>query len=409
MNYNIINLHHTIFMLLPLLFFEVPSFAFSTTTTTVQGLRIRSSSLISASPVTVSGDVVVAVHDDDTTTTTAGDDEDDLDSLLSEVLFRTSFFMETDYSHRVENDALRELFQFCVDCVRTGNSTIQQAGRGLFATRPIKKHTIVAFYPVHCIGCKFTASGLTQSVQIDSSEVIKHESSQYAVFAFSDEEPMLCGVNLKRQFGNDVRLYIDMNPSLELPKGWYGGLINDGSIVESLDDWTYYKRSLEKQNTVLVPFSTLPFHVAVTTRDVRPGEELFVCYGYNYWKNLLPERKDEDGIDDTSIAGLLSEQERLVVDEIQKARNGIRTPKYEEASHVLHRIFNYEMSSERPPPIITPPILWNYAAENERTARTGTFFLLRRQLKIVPQKLSQWKKDIINKALPTSKGKRKAS
>jgi hypothetical protein len=207
-----------------------------------------------------------------------------------------------------------------------------------------------------------------------------------------------------------------MNPSLELPKGWYGGLINDGSIIESLDDWTYYKRSLEKQNTVLVPFSTLPFHVAVTTRDVQPGEELFVCYGYNYWKNLLPERKEEDEIDDTTIAGLLSEQERLVVDEIQKARNGIRTQKYEEASHVLHRIFNYEMSSVRPPPI-TPPILWDCAAANEQPISKEKFFLLRRRrrrikirpsLSIVPQTLSQWKKDII-KALPTSKGKRTES
>lgn len=106
--------------------------------------------------------------------------EDDLDNLLSETLFRMSFFMETDYLERVETEKLRNLFRTCREVCEIKDSTIPQAGRGLFASQDIPKHTIVAFYPVHCVGFKFP-SGICQSVQAAAMEgdqiMIDHEKS----------------------------------------------------------------------------------------------------------------------------------------------------------------------------------------------------------------------------------------
>ena len=182
--------------------------------------------------------------------------EDDLDSLLFETLFRISFFMETDYLERVKNTKLRNLFRTCREICEIRDSTIPQAGRGLFALQDIPKHTIVAFYPVHCLGFKFP-SGLCQSVQkTEMDQMIDHEKSQYNLFSYGNR-PLL-GVDAQEEFNNG-KLYVDMNPAYSLPNGWYAGLINDGATVQHFGDQDYYPKSRSRQNIELIPFSTSPF------------------------------------------------------------------------------------------------------------------------------------------------------
>jgi len=47
-----------------------------------------------------------------------------LDGLYREALYRVAFFMETDFLLRVENEALRTLFQTCVDSVYFTSMTL---------------------------------------------------------------------------------------------------------------------------------------------------------------------------------------------------------------------------------------------------------------------------------------------
>lgn len=276
---------------------------------------------------------------------------DDLDDLLSEVLFRMSFFMETDYLERVENDALRNLFQACRTVCEIRESTIPQAGRGLFALQDIPKHTIISFYAVHSVGFKFP-SGLCQSVQVLDQEEqrIDHERSQYNLFSYGNR-PLL-GVDAQEEF-NNAKLYVDMNPTYSLPDGWYGGLINDGAIVKHVGDLDYYSNSRSKQNIELIPFSTAPFHVAVTTRKVKAGEELFASYGYRYWKNGLYLNDNNDNDESEKFIKALNKQENLVIEEIYSTLQAVKT-KYAEESWVLGQLFDHEMTSQRPPPIRPP-------------------------------------------------------
>ncbi len=293
-----------------------------------------------------------------------GIDEENLDALFQEALFRMSFFMETDYLLRVKNEQLQNLFQTCVDSVYIHPSTIPQAGRGLFAKVDIPKGTIIAFYPVHCIGLKFE-SGLCNSLQLSESnsneDLIDVQSSAYALFSLANRE--LCGVDLQTEFKNS-RLFVDMNPAKDVREGWYCGLINDAAVVRYQGDLEYYVNSRGRQNVEIVPFSTAPFQVGVTTKDIKADDELFVSYGYNYWMNKLTLDKDNTTVkngDSQNSAGdddwepkpvEIEEQENDAMIEIFVAVDNVEE-KYEEASWVLAQVFN-GMNSEKPPPLIPP-------------------------------------------------------
>eukprot|EP00980_Cylindrotheca_fusiformis_P008332 scaffold1750_cov108-Cylindrotheca_fusiformis.AAC.3 len=282
-------------------------------------------------------------------------EEDDLDILLDEALFRFSFFMETDYLRQVENAALRDLYTSCIDLVHVQNSTIPQAGRGLFASRDIPKHTIVTFYAAHCIGCKFPTTGLCHSVQMmmttsdENINPIEFENSQYTLFSIGNRP--LCGVDLVNNF-NGAQLFVDMNPSIPCREGWYGGLINDATKVSFPGDLDYYPTSRSQRNVEIVPFSTAPFQVAITTRDVAKGEELFASYGYNYWANNRLDRNNNNS-DDNLFATRLEAQENQALDEIMHMMEVANT-KYAEASWILHHVFDHGMNSQQPPSTTVP-------------------------------------------------------
>lgn len=151
-----------------------------------------------------------------------------------------------------------------------------------------------------------------------------------------------------------------MNPTYSLSDGWYAGLINDGATVRQFGDQDYYPQSRSNQNIELIPFSTAPFHVAVTIKDVQAGEELFTSYGYRYWENAL--RNSNGMIDhdhnneeeqDEKFKEILADQESQVVEDIHSTLNAINL-KYSEESWVLGQIFDHEMTSEKPPSLSPP-------------------------------------------------------
>mmetsp|Transcript_34428 Transcript_34428/g.83573 ORF Transcript_34428/g.83573 Transcript_34428/m.83573 type:complete len:305 (-) Transcript_34428:38-952(-) len=299
-----------------------------------------------------------------------------------------SFFMETDYLTQVDNHALREMFQFCRESVEVRNSTIPLAGRGLFATQDIPKHTIVALYATHCVGVKFP-SGICQSVQVSNGEVseINHDKSQYSLFTYGDRR--ICGANLQEDF-NGAKLFVDMNPAIECTEGWYGGMLNDGAIVEYPGDLDYYEKSRSKMSVELVPFSTAPFHVGVTTRDVKKGDELFVSYGYNYWtratNNYLSKENGASLQEVEKFTASLHEQETQVVSDIARILDIVEL-KYQEESWVLGQIFDHGMNSERPPLIQAPIFEPEPSAVEEEKGGGGIRKRLRRKIKELVRKV----------------------
>ena len=277
--------------------------------------------------------------------------EDELDALLKEALFRMSFFMSTDYLFKTKNRALRSLFETCIDSVYISDSTIPEAGRGLFAGKDIPKGTIIAFYPVDCIGFKF-GTGLCNSVQLaeNQNEMIDVESSSYALFSLVNRN--LCGVDLLHEYDYDGRLFVDMNPNNTLNPGWYCGLMNDAATVQCHDDLNYYPKSRSYQNVEIVPFSTAPFQVGVTTKFVKEGEELFVSYGYSYWYNRFLMNED-DTLNQWKLKSKAIEDQEYEA-EIQMYKTVDSTEEqYKEESWILSYIFN-NMSSFEPPPDILP-------------------------------------------------------
>ncbi len=223
--------------------------------------------------------------------------EQDLERVFDDVLFRMLFLMQRQAFLNVPNTAVRDMFQTCIESVEIANSTKPSAGRGLFATRDIPKGTIISFYPIHSIGCKFD-SGSCLSVQIaESSEaMIDVEKSAYALYSLV-ERPLL-GIDLMKEYPNHhPKLFVDMNPKARLYDGWFCGLINDSTIVTFLGDTDYYRISRgDQRNVEIIPFSRVaPFQVGVTTRPVKKGEELFVSYGYNYWANQLRIKMEDQG------------------------------------------------------------------------------------------------------------------
>jgi hypothetical protein len=82
---------------------------------------------------------------------------------------------------------------------------------------------------------------------------------------------------------------------------WQCHYVNDGAIirtntVEAVLE--YYHDSLRAQNAVFVPFGPAPVVVAVATRDIRAGEEIFTCYGRAYWLGALVGPKNKNNRDD---------------------------------------------------------------------------------------------------------------
>ena len=268
----------------------------------------------------------------------SAEQEDELDEILMDALDRTIFIMENNVLARCNEDSLIDLFRTCVESVELGKSTIPGAGQGLFAKSDIPKGTIVAFYPIHSIGCKFP-SGICQSVQAaeDSNHQINNENSAYALFSLVDRP--LCGVDISSSY-NNAKMFVDMNPKNTIYEGWFCGMINDGAVVRYANDEEYYSNSRKLQNVEIVPFSCAPFHVGVTTRHVQAGEELFVSYGYKYWINnkmMFPDDKDYDG--NTEVAESILRQEEEIATCLSNTIQDVQT-QHREASEALQDVFN---------------------------------------------------------------------
>jgi len=246
--------------------------------------------------------------------------EQDVEETVSESLWKLNILQSAEYNEYLRTSrsapALQKLFRDCQDAVKVQQSSIPNAGNGLFCSRDIPAGSIVTFYPVHAMGVQFADGdtflcGESEEEYIDSEYVLSFLGNQ----AFQQLFP-----------GSVV--FFDAKSKVINP-AWQAHCINDGSIIrENTGDAIlhYYRDGLARQNTVFVPFG--PTTVAVTTKDVEKGQELFTSYGQSYWLNAIEqdrslwsssgstssESNDEIRAMELVIAGLLTEVKLHVQD-----------------------------------------------------------------------------------------------
>ncbi len=138
-------------------------------------------------------------------------------------------------------------------------------GNGVFATQNIKCGDVITLYPFHVIintdHNHFTfAEGITQ---------VPYEKFAKYIYRSST------GVDI----GGLSHIY-DNNTFI-------GHIINDGCNLKNSSK--YYKNNEAKINCaffeILDPNGQCVLVSIVATKDIQMGEELFIQYGHNYWKN----------------------------------------------------------------------------------------------------------------------------
>lgn len=165
--------------------------------------------------------------------------------------------------------------------VRIGDSRVH--GRGVFATRDIKEGDIVTFYP-----CDLFASRTNDTMTF--WEIGDCDRSRANALV----------VNGDYTYNGDI---IGLPEKTENP--WFlGHMLNDATRITAhtrgalaKQAIVYTRCSMAKQNTVFKEFKIADKICTVglqTTRDVKSGEELLVCYGAPYWLSKNHGKIDED-------------------------------------------------------------------------------------------------------------------
>lgn len=210
------------------------------------------------------------------------------------------------------------------DNVEVSKSTIKEAGFGLFATKDINYGSIISMYPVHATGVNFD-DGSSLWVTLDSEddeqyffeqqqqiegEGEKEKSSNYLVYLFKNREGE---IQLKSIGGNP---FIDTNPNREHAPGFKAHMMNDGCIVNDSSKegiMKYCVGTKQKMNCALTPFGPSPLMVAVATREIKEGEEIFTSYGSSYWLDALVTPSSSDADTDTNPTRQLVEKSEEIV------------------------------------------------------------------------------------------------
>uniref|UniRef100_A0A7S1Y7F5 SET domain-containing protein n=1 Tax=Grammatophora oceanica TaxID=210454 RepID=A0A7S1Y7F5_9STRA len=209
------------------------------------------------------------------------------------VQYEDGYFMERqlDNMHATQETYERPVGELrsqsiCLDSLRPGPSKVNEnAGRGAFATRFIRRHSVVAPVPVLPIFDKFKAlvtTKLRNSSKHDDGTVVEvvskqllwnycfgHPKSSLLLFPYSPVVNFVNHANANDGVAN-VRLQWSSHPTLFRDREKW--------LSSTLDE-------LSKRNE-----SGLLLEL-VATRDIRPGEEILLDYGID-WQTAWEEHVD---------------------------------------------------------------------------------------------------------------------
>jgi hypothetical protein len=208
-----------------------------------------------------------------------------------------------------------------MNSVQVKPSNIANAGMGLFATKNIKKGSIVSFYPVDSIGIEDVESesgDMTTTTTIVRSRTEGNVSNinnnntggindQVYLLHIVGNRPLMKMDVMNDLGGSSIFINVDVDvavtptspsgrdefdadsngtttslSSASSSVGFDSHRVNDGATVISnteLGALSYYQTSRAAANCVHVPFGPSPLLATVTTRKVKKGEELLTTYG----------------------------------------------------------------------------------------------------------------------------------
>ena len=227
---------------------------------------------------------IIARHATPLTAADTGDDltKEELGLRLSEV---------RDY-YRKTNEMSQE--NVCLSLLRTrlpklrlnrcyvAQSTISNAGRGLFASRDILEGELITLYPGDALLIWNTTVG-----------------------DFGGEVGVMFGSHVQGEDRNANRVSTDEARSFELKIGprhsivgdplltsdpaYLGHMINDGAILTRRDNAArelYSKTTVARHNAAFFVMEGSHF-VTVATKRISKDDEIFVSYGEGYWMSRL--------------------------------------------------------------------------------------------------------------------------
>jgi hypothetical protein len=206
----------------------------------------------------------------------------------------------------LKSPVLKQFYSKLIKMVEIRDSSISEAGKGLFARKAIKANTIISFYPVHALGTNidqpFTTSNdddelyfrttpTSQSLYLHCTDQPIFRRTSILANTVAEQSKLSSSSSTSKSIADDP-LFLDVNPNRKLMDGWVSHIINDGATMTMPVSTTtsrhpdtetsmleYYQSSKLKKNCIHIPFGPSPIIATVTTKKIMKDEELFTTYG----------------------------------------------------------------------------------------------------------------------------------
>jgi hypothetical protein len=194
----------------------------------------------------------------------------------------------------------------CADHTKVGRSTLPQAGHGAFAARYLPKGTVVAPIPLIHISSK----DFLMMYEIERDE----EGHNYPV----EDQPTQMQLLLNYCMGHAE------SSLLLCPYGIHNGLVNHNRTQANVKlQWADPKKSSHDPKCMKWPVSSLQRKYSaclameyVATRDIHPGDELFLDYGQEWedaWNRHVAEWKPVEGAESYRTADWFNADHRTIL------------------------------------------------------------------------------------------------
>lgn len=172
---------------------------------------------------------------------------------------------------------LKYIFPFKLDKVEVKKSNV--AGNGLFAKKKIMKDELITFYP----------GDIVEYTPNRDRHTHNHVMMNFSSKRYEDQCGSLDGNTPHCNYAYTINEYYTIIgcPDFKQDQNYLGHFINDGAkckLNRKIYVDNYMTKSMRKSNCSFRDLKAL--HVAVVaTKNIDIGEELFVTYGQDYWKD----------------------------------------------------------------------------------------------------------------------------
>jgi len=218
----------------------------------------------------------------------------------------------------------------CLDNIKEDASTVKQAGRGAFATRSIKKSSVIAPMPL---------------VHIQRKHMHMYHFDEETDTNYYIGEQLL--LNYCYGHKNSSLLFFPYSPSVNF-------INHDGKSPNAMIRWSslpnHRSEWLEYSVDELVGEYTAGLILEVVAlRDIAPGEEVFIDYGHDWqeaWDAHVRDWKPEESAEDYVSASDLNEVGAPILTEEEQKEN----PYPENVSLICYVRHDIERKLPRPGP-----------------------------------------------------------